>query len=574
MNRVLLSLILIITVLSTTTYAQGYISGDLELRNDYYVRDSLIGAANTPQYDNLKNSIDSWFTLNYTNTDWGFDASIRFDSYLNSNLHNPGTAFTRFGIGRWHLRKKIENLTLTGGYFYDQFGSGLAFRAYEDRFLGIDNAIFGLHGAYQVKDFLTITAFGGVRKNRLDLNRAFVKGINFEGYKTFEEKELSLIPGLSAVNRTIDQNSMNDLAALINSYPVDDRFVPKFNNYIFSAYNTLSYKNLSWYVEAGYKTPEAQLFSEIEPLFQKAGTSVFSTLSYSKKGLGITGQFKRIENFQNRNSPLDNETILNGALNFIPPINKQNSLRLPARYQPASQEIDEMGISLDVSYKINKKWKMSANYAQMHSLDVTLGDFVNDMISVQSDISGLRNFNNTLLYKELYADFNFRKSKKFKGMFGLQYVTYNQEFYEGPAAKPFKVFVYSPFLEFTHKLNKKQSIRYELQYQHTKKDFGQWAYGLLEFNIAPKWSFSISDMWNVKTGKNEFSIERSARTGESTIIDKTGLHYYSLFTSFTQGKHRLSAAYVKQVAGIVCTGGVCRYEPAFNGVRLNLLTSF
>jgi hypothetical protein len=33
-------------------------------------------------------------------------------------------------------------------------------------------------------------------------------------------------------------------------------------------------------------------------------------------------------------------------------------------------------------------------------------------------------------------------------------------------------------------------------------------------------------------------------------------------------------SYVKQVEGIVCTGGVCRYEPAFNGVRLNLQARF
>ena len=44
--------------------------------------------------------------------------------------------------------------------------------------------------------------------------------------------------------------------------------------------------------------------------------------------------------------------------------------------------------------------------------------------------------------------------------------------------------------------------------------------------------------------------------------------------SYTEKQHRLSLNYAKQVAGIVCTGGVCRYEPAFNGFRVNLVTSF
>ncbi|MEC7267933.1 MAG: DUF6029 family protein, partial [Bacteroidota bacterium] len=55
---------------------------------------------------------------------------------------------------------------------------------------------------------------------------------------------------------------------------------------------------------------------------------------------------------------------------------------------------------------------------------------------------------------------------------------------------------------------------------------------------------------------------------------KSGIHYYSIFMSYTEKQHRLSLNYAKQVAGIVCTGGVCRYEPAFNGFRVNLVTSF
>jgi hypothetical protein len=51
-------------------------------------------------------------------------------------------------------------------------------------------------------------------------------------------------------------------------------------------------------------------------------------------------------------------------------------------------------------------------------------------------------------------------------------------------------------------------------------------------------------------------------------------HYYSVYGAFTKGAHRLSLAYVKQVAGINCTGGVCRYEPAFSGIRSTFTTSF
>jgi len=43
---------------------------------------------------------------------------------------------------------------------------------------------------------------------------------------------------------------------------------------------------------------------------------------------------------------------------------------------------------------------------------------------------------------------------------------------------------------------------------------------------------------------------------------------------YTYRANRFSLAYVKQVEGINCAGGICRYEPTFHGVRLQLSSSF
>jgi len=122
---------------------------------------------------------------------------------------------------------------------------------------------------------------------------------------------------------------------------------------------------------------------------------------------------------------------------------------------------------------------------------------------------------------------------------------------------------YTPFTEMSYRFNRKMSIRMELQYQHVTKDFGQWIYGLLEFNVAPRWSLAVSDMWNFKP--NPDNPVPSARKGN---------HYYSAFLSFTHHAHRFSINYVKQVEGIVCTGGVCRFEPAFSGVKVAITSTF
>ena len=526
----------------TQTKAQGYISGDLELRNDYYVKDSIIGASGTNHYDDLKSSVDSWLTVNYTNNDWGFRTGIRLDMFLNSRFHNPNNdAYTAFGIGRWFVEKDFKKLSLTGGYFYDQFGSGIAFRAYENRFLGIDNAIFGVKAKYQLNDNWFVKGFAGVRKNRLSFYKPVVKGLNIEGYIPIGDK-VNLSPGIGVVNRTIDETSMTTIANSINSYDLEDRFVPKYNTYVITAYNRLNVGNFTWFVEGAYKTHEAVNVALGVPYQDKAGNVLYTSLTYSKKGFGISGQFKRTDNFQFRSAPEDNETLIKGALNFIPPINRQNSLRLPARYQPASQEIQETAASLDFTYTPSKGKTFNFSFSEIHKNKIDFQTYALDN-----------------LYREAYLDFEWKISKKLKTLIGFQFVQYNQDFYEGPAALPVDVQVFSPFFELTYKIDQKRSIRAEFQYQSAKRDFGQWLYALLEFNIAPKFSVSVSDMWNFNPGPNKSSLNA---------------HYYSVYTSYTEGPHRFYISYVRQVQGIVCTGGICRLEPAFNGVRAGLNTSF
>ena len=102
----------------------------------------------------------------------------------------------------------------------------------------------------------------------------------------------------------------------------------------------------------------------------------------------------------------------------------------------------------------------------------------------------------------------------------------------------------------------------EIEYMHNKQDYGSWAFALLEYNIAPKWSFAISDMYIT-----QLNHENISGFTESP-------HYYNAFFAYTQGPHRFTLSYVKQPDGINCTGGVCRYEPAFSGLRMGIQSSW
>ena len=233
-----------------------------------------------------------------------------------------------------------------------------------------------------------------------------------------------------------------------------------------------------------------------------------------------------------RTSP--NEVLIRGLMNWQPIVARLRPQRLMARYTPASLNLSEIAGGMDVLLSPSDDLDITLNYTHINTLQ------------------------EVKLYREGYAEANFRGWDNIKLQVGAQYMEYNQELYQTKPLVPLVVAV-TPFFEFTYLFNDKVSIRTEWEYQATQQDFGSWIFGLVELNIAPKWSFALSDMYNPVPGPN-------ATTGSQ--------HYYNAFVAFTKGPTRFTASYVKQVEGINCTGGVCRYEPAFSGLRLGLTSSF
>lgn len=526
------ALFFLLVILSAKTFGQGTLSGDVMMNANFFQRDTAINASDNPLYDQYLSGGEGWLTLRYNYK--GFTAFVRADAFHNSNLYVPTQAMTGFGIGAWSLSKDIkEDLTVTAGYIYDQIGSGIIFRAYEDRGLLIDNALVGLHLKYKLNDHINLKGFTGQSKFVFDRYAPVVKGINAEGDFDLGEKA-HIIPGIGAVNRTLDEVSMGRIVSTINVQDSATRFVPKYNTYAFSVYNTLTVGDFSWYVEGAYKTEEAILYTD-DLLHKLDGNVVFSTLGYARKGIAVNVTAKRTENFVMRTSP--NEVLIRGLLNWQPIVARLRPQRLMARYTPASQDISEQAVGTDVIITPNENIDFTLNYTHINTL------------------------NDVKLYREAYAEAEYRGFDKVILYGGVQYIEYNQEIYQIKPGVPL-VKAITPFVEATFIFNDKVSLRTEVEYMSTQQDYGSWVFALAELNIAPKFSFALSDMYITQLNAHNPSGISSPQ------------HYYNIFAAYTKGPHRFTAAYVKQVDGINCTGGVCRYEPAFSGLKLTLTSSF
>lgn len=526
-KRLLLLLSLLGGMQMPKIHAQGVVTGDLELFQNFFFLDSaVLSNPIPPQYYQQLSSTDAWLNLNYRKDD--FTVGVRFDLFLNSGLRNPYIVQNNQGIGFWFARKKLDKLELTVGNFYDQFGNGITFRAYEGRGQNLDYAMFGMHARYKLNDNWQLKGFVGRQKFLFETYRPVIKGLNLEGNMQLSEK-VFIRPGASVVNRTLDNNTMQLVVAGIENEPVGRRFIPKYNTFAYSVYNTLDWGNFNWNFELAGKTREAVLNREGN-FINEPGSVVLTGIGYATPGFGMNVMYKRTSFYEFRVSPI--EILNDGLINFIPPTARMNTYRLTARYAPATQLIGEQGIQADAVIDLFGKGTLLVNASDVE------------------DLSGNR------LYQEFYTEAKFKINKKWSGMAGIQRLVYNQEVYEFKPGAPL-VRTITPFAEVTYKIDRKRSLRAELSHMETKQDLGSWWWGLLEYNIAPRYSISVMDMWNY--GNKD---------------PKKRLHYYTVFGAMNLSKLRLTGGYVRQVEGVICTGGVCRVEPAFNGMRFSLTSSF
>ena len=425
--------------------------------------------------------------------------------------------------------------------------------------LGIDNALVGLRLKYDLTDNVSVKGFVGRQKNRLeDPYGSVVKGANIEGFYYFDSTGLSIAPGIGIVNRTIDDETMQIIASNVAANVPSNFFTPKYNNCAYTAYNTLSYKSFSLYTEGVYKTKEAVDLPTTDAidengrkmLLNRDGSFLYASLGYADKGLAITAQAKRAENFQLRTSPL--EKLTRGLLNFVPPMARQNTYRLATRYNAATQELGELGYQADVSYRFNKRLTMSANFSYIDNLE------------------------DEALYREGYFDATIKdKNRKWKLIAGLQLQKYNQVIYEEKRDIDYTfVETVMPFVDFLYKFNKKTALRTELQYMSTDEDFGSWAFGLMELTYTSKWAITLSNMVTMTPETYNKKVWSEQEIADYNIDTSKPLHFFTAEVVYNYKANRFSFGRVRQVEGIVCTGGICRYEPAFNGYRLTVRSRF
>ena len=535
-KALLFALFVVVNVLSQENKT-SQIHGNFGFSGQSYLEDSLIGAPVVPEKFLMNSYGNVLFTKGY------FTAGVRFEYYLNA-VKGYDSRYNGIGIPYRFINYQHEKLNFTVGNFYEQFGSGLILRTYEDKDLGIDNSFDGVRVIYNLTDGITLKGLVGKQRFYYDHGDGIVRGLDGEFaineiFNKWSESKFRITLGGSFVSKfQADENPVYILPENVAAG---------------SGRISISGKGLLLKTEYAYKSQDP---SADNKYIYKSGEGLMLTLNYSKKGFGLFLNAKRVDNMSFRS---DRNAKLNDLMiNYIPATAKTHTYMLAALYPYASQANGEMGVQGEINYRfskkniLGKKYRifLTCGYSQVNSIQKT------DIYDGDGYTSNFFEIGDILYYRDIYAELEMKFSKKIKGTFHYYNQQYNKDVLQGVSGYGIiKSNIYVSDLTF--KLKPRNTLRVELQYLQTKHDEGSWAMGLLEYSISPHWFFTVTDMYNYGNAQPEKQ-----------------LHYYSGSFAYSYKSTRIQMGYGRVREGIICAGGVCRSVPASNGFTIFITSGF
>ena len=549
------------TVADTTTINDtnkyGKIYGGFESNSQWYLNDKGMGTIQ-PE-DPIRSN--NYLFLNYNYKNW--TAGIQVESYEANALLNFNPKLEGTNVATYFVNYTAKMFDVTAGYFYEQFGSGLLLRSWEDRALGLNNAIRGGRINFRPTDYMTFTALYGQQRSGFDVSEGKIYGFNAEigldSLLKFETSSLSV--GFSYVGR-------DEAIAIVN---------PNFSELTNSFAGRVNFSHNSFYISSEYnfKSEDAILDVQkrISNAFVKSGSAVLLNMGYSAQGLGIDATFRRMENmgfFTERVPEFygPENTSLNyndKMMNYTPALTKQHHSNLANIYvyqaqhrvdfsDPSVMKAGEIGGQIDVFYNLKKGTSLGGEFGTKVALNASnwynlSGDYTYFPADYKTDFIGTG--------EKYFSDYNIEITKKVSERLhtGFNYVNqyYNQKLLGGGSLVKTNIVV----AEATYSFTNTRSVRVLGEHLWADADKKNWAGATVEYNINARFSCYIWDIYN-------YGNDNPERRN----------HYYNVGGAYRKGATRIALGYGRQRGGLVCVGGVCRFVPESTGLSLSLNTSF
>jgi hypothetical protein len=513
LNNSLFPLLVILLTLITiySSHAQS--------ESDWLTWPSGLGFSNHLEYsynvDTKQEILENWLNLDYT---LGmFSAGLRLDVF---QPNDPDPSISRgkdkyaeidYKYFKADIGDRSEGLEIIGGNFYTLFGRGMVLKSYEDRAIRIDNNLLGLKVSGKYGGFV-LTGLSGMASNinneRNDILHA--ADLEYHGWRPMKvgASVASNLPPSEEAARTT-------LASL--------RLLPSFWNIdIYTEYTAKFNEDINQDVFNGSETI--------------VGEGFYGNLNFYLGSLSLLGEYKYYDNIA--------FTSQDGTIfyNTPPSTRIEYTYVLPNRHPSPLNQANEQGFQLAAGYNLSDETYLTAAYTQTKTLPS--GSYYQRVNQIDIPVSTqLEEF-----YVTGQQDWSYSLTT-------IAAFSYNEEL----ATNTKNI---TPILENRFYFGDVNTIKVVLEHQHVTDQTTEEQYysNVLNVEYLRSPSFSIAVVAEVQTKEPEPGRTVRKFWGFVQTGYKIGGHsYISLLIGTRQ-------------AGNICIGGVCRFEPAFEGVELKLLT--
>lgn len=545
--------ILLLSIIILSSSAKAQLSGSFETNTSYYLDDDKIKLNEIDAQNRLRSN--SYLRLDFKLKK--FTVGTQIESYEPKALLNYSPKLEGTNLANYYVNYKNDSIGLdvTAGHFYEQFGSGLVLRSWEDRQLGIANSIAGGRIKYAPLQSVNITALYGKHRDGVgfEFTDGTIAGLNTDVdlSQLFKAKKVKYGFGASYVNR----NEKTKLTGLSD------------NTYLTSTRINFSYKGFSADVEYAFKSKDALVeFGNIRPELQFDGDAYLLNIAYTKKGFGANASLRRLENFGVYSQRDLTGNVFNRAIvNYVPALTKQYDYSLTNIYvyaaqpniifEPNRNKAGEVGGQLDLFYQFKKGTPLggkfgtniSFNFSQWHGL---AGRYIAAERKYKADLFGA----GEKYYRETGIEVRKKWTPKWTSVFTYLNQFYNARFVEEAVGK---VNANTVVVENIIRFKKSKSLKFQLQHQWADALFKNWAAAQAEYNFNANFSLFGLDLYNYGNSNTAAQI-----------------HYYNAGFAYKKNAARFQLGYGRQRGGLICVGGVCRFVPESTGLNFNATYGF
>ena len=514
---------------------RGVVTGGLESNSIYYLDDSVLGS---PEH--------SWGSNNYFKLDYakgGFTAGLQAEYYPQALAGYP-SELKGAGLTGLYASWTGTGLELTAGSFFEQLGSGLLLRTWEDRELGLNNTLMGGRIAFHTANRgLSVKVLGGLPKYGLRPSAATaVAGadLSLDLLPLFgRASDHSLMVEGSVVDKFTRQVE-DDIAFLASAGGFEvPRKTLSWSGRLQYAFGGFSVKGEYVGKGAGFYTEHLRHSRETYRL--KGGNAQLVEVNYAAGSFSGTVTFRRLENMTDRIFLTASSPSPANTLNYLPSLCMQQTYMLAGLNPYVTYADGEAGFQGDLYYTFRRGTALGGRYGMKLHVG---GSWIEALPFALPDRD-----THWLAYRDINIDLERTWSRKLKTILFVSIQENSPTHGNGKRTDAQNVFV----LDALYRISTTVSLRTELQYLYSQELTRDWMAGLVELSFAPHWSISASDMYN---------------------HGSTKVHYYNVGASYSWNALNISLNAGRTREGMVCSGGVCRWQPAFKGISLRAQWSF